>query len=253
MSGHSKWANIKRRKAAVDAQKGKLFSKLAREITVAARQGGGNLEANFRLKAAVEKARSFNMPLENIQRAVQRGVGGGEANQLEELVYEGYGPGGVAILLEVWTDNRNRTAGEIRHIFHRRGGTLAESGSVAWMFERKASVRVAARPEDEEAILEALLDVGAEDVRQDEDGFVVVGAPEALKAINDALTKAGFHVEEAEIVREPKVRTEVHGEDARRLLTLLEALEEHDDVKAVYANFELSEAELAEALQGREA
>jgi YebC/PmpR family DNA-binding regulatory protein len=248
MSGHSKWANIKRKKAVVDQQRGKVFSKLAREIMVAARQGGANPEANFRLKAAIEKARSFNMPLDNIQRAIARGSGGGDAGQLEELVYEGYGPGGIAILLEVMTDNRNRTAGEIRHIFSRRGGTLAESGSVAWMFERKASLRVEAPPESEERIVEALLDVGAEDVRAEDDGFVVVAAPEDLQAVNDALTSAGFRVVEAEIVREPKVRSAVAPEEAKRLFGLLEALEEHDDVQAVYANFDLSEAEVAQAL-----
>jgi len=248
MSGHSKWANIKRRKAAVDAQKGKLFSKLAREITVAARQGGPNPDANVRLKAAIEKARSFNMPLENIQRAISRGQGTQEEGEFEEITYEGYGPGGVAILLEVWTDNRNRTAGEIRHIFSKRGGTLGESGSVAWMFERKAEVRVRANREDEERLLEALLDVEAEDVRAEEGGFVVLGRPEALQTISEAVRRAGFVVEEAELVREPKIRTEVHGEEAERLLSLLEALEDHDDVRAVYANFEMSEQEVVKAL-----
>jgi YebC/PmpR family DNA-binding regulatory protein len=248
MSGHSKWANIKRRKAAVDAQKGQLFSKLAREIAVAARQGGPNPEANFRLKAAVEKARSYNMPLDNIQRAIARGQGGGGEGQLEEITYEGYGPGGVAILLEVVTDNRNRTAGEIRHIFARRGGTLGESGSVQWMFERRAEVRVKADAQDEERVLEALLDAPAEDVRPEEGGFVVLGPPEGLQAMAEAVRRAGFVVEGAELVREPKVRTEVHGEEAQRLLVLLEALEEHEDVRAVYANFEMSEEEVAEAL-----
>jgi YebC/PmpR family DNA-binding regulatory protein len=239
MSGHSKWANIKRRKAAVDAQKGRIFSRLAREITVAARQGGGNPEANFRLKAAIEKARSYNMPLDNIQRAIARGTGAGGGADLEEIVYEGYGPGGVAILVEAMTDNRNRTAGEIRHIFARRGGNLGETGCVAWMFERKASVRVPAPPDAEERILEALLEVGAEDVRRDEDAFVVIGAPQDLQAITAALEAAGFAPTEAEIVREPKVRTEVEGAEAERLLALLEALEEHDDVQAVYSNFEI--------------
>lgn len=250
MSGHSKWATIKRKKAAVDAQKGKVFSKLAREITVAARQGGGNPDANFRLKAAIDKAREFNLPAENIDRAVQRGTGGGADDHVEEIVYEGYGPAGVAILLDCITDNRNRTAGDIRHTFAKKGGNLGESGCVAWLFQSKAAVHVTAPSGLEEAVYELAVDAGAEDMEPEEDGFTVYGLPESLEDLEEAFQKSPYKVTDAGVERVPKTRVKVEGQDAERLLQLIETLEEHDDVQSVWSNFELSDDEWKRLLEG---
>lgn len=244
MSGHSKWANIKRRKEAVDAQKGRMFSRLSREIQVAARQGGPNPEANPRLRAAIEKAREYNLPMDNIQRAIARATAAEGGEGYEELLYEGYGPGGVAVLLEIMTDNRNRTAAEIRHVFSKHGGSLGESGSVAWMFTSQGVVRVAAQGVSEEDILAAASEAGADDFSREEDEYEVVCRPEALEAVRGALVKAGLAVKGTEIRRVPTVRVPVTGADAERLLRLLDALEDHDDVQAVYANFEMADAEL---------
>lgn len=242
MSGHSKWANIKRRKAVVDAQKGRVFSKMAREIAVAARQGGGNPETNFRLKTAIEKARAVNLPYENIQRAIQKGVGAGEGAAYDEVLYEGYGPGGVAILLEIMTDNRNRTAAEIRHLFSRHGGSLGESGSVAWMFDRVGVVTVEGG--DEEKVTLEALEAGADDVQNEDGTHLVLTKPENLEAVRRALEAANLPVASAEVSYWPKTRVPLGGRDAERLLNLVEALEEHDDVQEVYANFEISDEEL---------
>ncbi|MDA8343969.1 MAG: YebC/PmpR family DNA-binding transcriptional regulator [Thermaerobacter sp.] len=240
MSGHSKWANIKRRKAVVDAQKGKIFSRLAREITVAARQGGGNPDANFRLATAVERARAENLPSGNIERAIARGVGGGDDTNYEELQYEGYGPGGVAILLQVMTDNRNRTAADIRHLFSKYGGSLGETGSVGWMFQRRARVRV--RAHDEEELLLTAADVGAEDVEPEEEGFFsVYGKPEDLRALRQGLIAAGVDVVAAEFTMDPTVRADVGVADQDKVLSLLDALDEHDDVQEVYTSADFGE------------
>ncbi len=240
MSGHSKWANIKRRKAVVDAQKGKIFSRLAREIMVAARQGGPNPDANFRLATAVERARAENLPTSNIERAIARGAGGGDDANYEELQYEGYGPGGVAILLSVMTDNRNRTAAEIRHVFAKHGGALGETGSVGWMFQRRARVRV--RAKDEEELILAAADVGAEDVAQDEEDFYFVyGKPDDLRALREGLIAAGCEVVSADVTLDPTVRAEVAPEDQDRVLSLLDALDEHDDVQEVYTSADFGE------------
>lgn len=251
MSGHSKWANIKRRKAVVDAQKGAVFSKLAREITVAARQGGANPEANFRLKAALDKARQFNLPADNVERAIQRGSGGAADDQVEEIVYEGYGPAGTALLLECITDNRNRTAGDIRHIFAKRGGNLGEAGCVAWLFDTKAVVRLEAPPDAEDEVIARALEAGAEDVTPDEEGFAITGPPDSLAALEAVFQgQVGWAVRSAQTERVPKVRVEVGGQDAERLLGLIEALEAHDDVQAVWSNFDIADEEWNRILAG---
>lgn len=242
MSGHSKWANIKRHKAVVDAQKGKDFSKLAREIAVAARQGGGNPDTNFRLKTVIEKARGVNLPWENIQRAIQKGTGSTEGASYEEVIYEGYGPGGVAVLLQILTDNRNRTAADIRHIFSRHKGSLGESGSVAWMFDRVGEATVG--PTDEEKLTLLALEAGADDVIREDDSFQVLTQPENLEDLRRALETAGITVTGAQVTYWPKSRVAVAGAEAERLLELIEALEEHDDVQQVISNFEISDEDL---------
>jgi len=240
LSGHSKWANIKRRKAVVDAQKGRIFSRLAREITVAARQGGGNPDANFRLATAIERARAENLPSGNIERAIARGAGGGDEANYEELQYEGYGPGGIAVMALVMTDNRNRTAAEIRHIFSKHGGALGETGCVAWMFKRRA--RVLVRAADEEELLLAAADLGADDVEAEEDGtFSVYGKPEDLQSLRQGLIEGGVQVVSAEFTYDPSMKSEVAEADQDKLLGLLDALDDHDDIQDVFTNAEFSE------------
>lgn len=240
LSGHSKWANIKRHKAVVDAQKGRIFSRLAREITVAARQGGASPDANFRLATAVERARAENLPSGNIERAIARGAGGGDEANYEELQYEGYGPGGIAVMALVMTNNRNRTAAELRHIFSRHGGALGEAGCVAWMFKRRA--RVAVRAADEEELLLTSADVGADDVEAEEDGtFSVYGKPEELQSLRQSLIERGVQVVAAEFTYDPSMRAEVTGAEQEKLLGLLDALDEQDDVQDVFTNAEFSD------------
>lgn len=255
MSGHSKWANIKHRKAKVDAQRGKLFTKLGRELIVAARLGGGDPEANPRLKLAVQRAREANMPMESIQRAIQRGTGEIAGASYEEMVYEGYGPGGVAILLNLTTDNRNRTAAEIRHLFARHGGSLGESGCVAWMFASRGLITVEldhqTLPADE--IMLYAIEAGAEDVNQHEEdnAIEVITRPEDLEAVKGALLEKGIQVTAAEVSMLPKTTVPVtEPEVARRLLRLLDALEDHDDVQAVYANFDIPAGLMREIAEG---
>jgi YebC/PmpR family DNA-binding regulatory protein len=239
VSGHSKWANIKRKKAKVDAAKGSTFSRLTKEIMSAARQGGPNPDANFKLRLAIARAREQNLPMANIERAIQRAVGGGEGSALEEAIYEGYGPEGTAILLEILTDNRNRTAGEIRHLFSRHGGNLGESGSVQWMFDPVGLVVV---PQDgrvdEDRLLELALEAGATDLRNEDDEFWVLTEPDALEAVHQALVAGGVPVERAELTRLPKTTVPVADGAAERLMRLLDLLEEHDDVQRVYTNAE---------------
>ena len=248
MSGHSKWASIKHKKAATDARRGQLFTKLARAITVAAREGGGDPDANFTLAAAIEKARSYSMPKDNIQRAIERGAGGADDGaQIERVVYEGYGPGGAALLVEALTDNRNRTSAEIRHAFDRHGGRLGEPGSVAWQFENRGVVLVDAERYSEDDLI-AAIDAGADDVAQDGDLLKVTSDPASLGAVRAALESSGVEVQSAEPAMEPKATVEVASEpDARALLRLMEALDEHDDVEAVNANFDVPEALLERA------
>ncbi len=240
MSGHSKWANIKRKKAVVDAERGRTFSRLVREITSAARGGGANPDVNIRLKAAIDKARAQNLPMDKIERAIQRGSRSGSGEGYETVQYEGYGPGGAAVLLVINTDNRNRTAAEIRHLFSRHGGSLGETGSVAWMFDRRGRVRLDPEGlESEEALLEAALEAGADDAGVDDAGAFVEADPAALNAVAAALERQGLSVEErgVELVAANAV---VLGEaDARRFASLVEALEGHDDVEALYHNADL--------------
>lgn len=228
----------------MDAQRGKVFTRLAREIIVAARMGGGDPEANPRLKAAVQRAKEANIPNENIQRAIQRGVGGAGGADYEEVFYEGYGPGGVAFMLRILTDNRNRTAGEIRYLFSKNGGSLGEAGCVSWMFKRKGLLLVDKEEfSDEDSLLLAALEAGAEDVKTEKDSFEVLTSPEDFEQVREALAARGIPVAEAQVTMVPSSTVKVREAEAGQLLRLTEALEDHDDVQEVYANYEIEEEE----------
>jgi YebC/PmpR family DNA-binding regulatory protein len=246
MSGHSKWSSIKHKKGAADAKRGKLFSKLTRAIIVAAREGGGDPAANLALQNAVEKARSYSMPKDNIERAIARGAGAeGDGDAYEPIVYEGYGPSGVALIVEALTDNKNRTASEVRHIFAKHDGNLGGSGSAAHLFERQGLVVVPAEGADEDELTLAAADGGAEDVARDGSSFEVSSAPEDLSAVREAIEGAGFEIESVEVALVPRTTVTVEDETtARKILRLIEALEENDDVQDVYANFDIPEAVL---------
>jgi len=244
MSGHSKWANIKHKKAKEDAKRGKIFTKIARQITSAAREGGGDPDSNFKLRIAIDKAKSVNMPGENIERAIARGIGGVEGDNYEEVTYEGYGPGGVAILVQAMTDNRNRTASDLRYTFSKNGGNLGEAGCVAWMFEKKGLIIVERGEDsaiDEDALMMAALEGGAEDVKTEEDSVEIVTAPEDLEAVENGLKAAGFQPASAEVTMLPQNTIEVEGDAARRVVRLIDALEDLDDVQEVYTNADLSD------------
>jgi YebC/PmpR family DNA-binding regulatory protein len=247
MSGHSKWSTIKRQKGVTDAKRGALFTKVAREISVAARQGGGDPDANYRLRLAVEKARSVNMPSDNIKRTIDKATGGGDADQFEEIVYEGYGPGGVAVLVEAATDNRNRTAAEVRSIFTKTGGQLAGSGAVAWQFEPRGLIAVTrgAKVDPDEVGL-AAIDAGAEDVETDDDTIEIYTSPADLEAVRKALEGAGVPVDSAENTMVAKQTVELDSNKARQALRLVELLEDLDDVQRVTANFDIPEDVFAE-------
>ena len=249
MSGHSKWSSIKHKKGAADAKRGKLFSKLARAIIVAAREGGPDPAANLALQNAIEKARSYSMPKDNIERAIARGGGGdGDGEAYEPIVYEGYGPSGVALIVEALTDNRNRTAAEVRHIFAKHDGNLGGSGSVAWLFERRGIVLVSADGTDEEELTLAAIDGGAEDVELDGSTFQVSSAPESLSTVREAIEGTGIEIESVEVALVPKTNVKVEDETAaRKILRLMDALEENDDVQDVFANFDIPEAVLETA------
>jgi len=248
MSGHSKWASIKHKKGATDAKRGKLFTKLARAITVAAREGGGDPEGNATLATAIQKARDQSMPKDNIQRAIDRGTGEGpDAVAVERILYEGYGPGGVAILVDAMSDNRNRTGSEIRHAFDRHNGSLGEPNSVAWIFEKRGVIVVDGERYDEDDLMLAI-DAGAEDVVDDDGTLRVLSAPGDLNAVRGALEEAGVDIESSDLVMEPKNTVEVDEGDAKTLLNLIEALDDHDDVDAVHANFEMSDEVMEKAL-----
>ena len=244
MSGHSKWANIKHKKGKADAHKGKMFTKLGRELVVASRACGGDVN-NFRLKIAIENAKAENVPNENIQRAILKGIGGIEGATYEELRYEGYGPGGVAVMIDILTDNRNRSAGEVRHIFSKNGGNMGETGCVGWMFEEKGQLRILRegfKLNDDDFMMLAL-DAGAEDLDIDEDGFVVYTAPDALESVRQALMDQKISVEEAVISPIPQNTIEITDADqARKIVRLMDILEDHEDSQGVYSNFELAEA-----------
>lgn len=247
MAGHSKWSQIKRKKAVNDAKRGKLFTGLIREITVAARAGGGDPNFNPRLRLAVDTAKEANMPADNIDRAIKRGTGELEGVDYEEIVYEGYGPGGVAIYIETLTDNANRTVAEVRHILSRNGGSLGTSGSVAWQFDRKGQLYVDATRHDEESLMLAALEAGAEDVQQDDDTFIVSTDVTTFHAVQDALREQGITPDEAELAMVPKATVEIAGDEAARLLKLLDLLDDADDVQKVYSNADFDEAALEEA------
>jgi YebC/PmpR family DNA-binding regulatory protein len=244
MSGHSKWSTIKRQKGANDAKRGALFTKVAREISVAARQGGGDPDANYRLRLAIDKARSVNMPADNIKRTIDKAVGGGDGEQYEEIVYEGYGPGGVAILVEAATDNRNRTAAEVRSVFSKAGGQLAGSGAVAWQFEPRGLITVASGDPDEVAL--AAIDAGAADVDTEADPVEIYTEPADLEAVRKALEKAGIAVDDAESAMIAKQTIELDEAKARQALRLVELLEDLEDVQRVTANFDIPEEVFAE-------
>ncbi len=247
MSGHSKWATIKRKKEATDAKRSNMYAKLLRAVEVAAREGGGNVEGNMTLASAVEKAKSFSVPNDNIDRAIKRGTGElGEGQRYEEIVYEGYAPGGIALLIEALTDNRNRTAQEIRHAFTRNHGNLGETGSVAWQFTRKGVITVekAVAP-DEERLLEVALEGGAEDLRDSESSWDIVAEPADFKTVERALQAAGVPVLNAELSMLPQSTIPVDGAEATQVLRLIEALEDLDDVQNVYANFDIPEEVMA--------
>ncbi len=242
MSGHSKWATIKRKKAATDAARGRIFTRLIREITIAARMGGGDPEANPRLRLAVQNAKGANMPNDNITRAIKKGTGELEGQAYEEVTYEGYGPGGCAIMIDTITDNRNRTVSEVRHIFSKHGGNLAEANAVAFMFDRKSVIEVEPGDKSEDDILEAALEAGAEDVVGEEDGsFTVTGAPNDLETIRAALEELGVAIRSAESTMVPQNYTDVEEKNAKSLIKLMEALDECDDVQKIHSNFDIDE------------
>jgi YebC/PmpR family DNA-binding regulatory protein len=249
MSGHSKWAGIKHKKAKVDAQRGRIFTKVIREITIAARVGGGDPVGNPRLRLAIEKAKGVNMPQDNIQRAIQKGTGELPGVSYEEYLYEGYGPGGVAVLLEVLTDNKNRTAAEIRKAFAKHGGNLGEAGCVAWMFEKKGLIQVEAARTDEDRLLGVALEAGAQDVRRSDSLFEVITAPKDLERVKESLTKENIEIALGEVTMLPQTTVKLEGKQARQMLQLMEELEDHDDVQNAYANFDIPE-EIMAAMTG---
>jgi YebC/PmpR family DNA-binding regulatory protein len=246
MSGHSKWHTIKHKKGAADAKRGRVFTKLIKEITVAARVGGGDPEGNPRLRTVVLAAKAANMPKDNIEKAIKKGTGELPGVSYEEVSYEGYGPGGVAVYVQTLTDNRNRTLPEIRHLFSKFGGNLGESNCVSWMFEKKGYIVIPKDKASEEALLEVVLDAGGDDVRDDGGNWEVLSPPERLHAVNEALSGKGIPVTSAEISMVPKNTVKIEGKKAQQLLSMMEALEEHEDVQNVWANFDIDEAEITE-------
>ena len=236
MSGHSKWANIKHKKGKMDAIKGKLTTKIGREITVAVRMGGADPAGNMRLKLALQKARENNIPKDNIQRAIQKGQGAADGANYEEITYEGYGPGGVAVMVDVMTDNRNRTAADVRHLFTKYGGNLGESGCVAWMFKKKGMFLINKTGVDEEELMLLALEAGAEDVRTEEEEFVIISATEVFDSVQQALEANNIAVISAQITMIPDTNTTLAGDEAAKMVKLIDALEDHDDVQEVYTN-----------------
>jgi YebC/PmpR family DNA-binding regulatory protein len=246
MSGHSKWSTIKRKKEKNDAQRGRIFTKLVKEITIAAREGGGNVNVNARLRTAVLTSRAENVPQVNIDRAIARGTGELEGIMYEELTYEGYGPAGVAVLIEAMTDNKNRTTPEIRHAFSKNGGNIGDTGCVAWMFDQKGLIVVNKEGQDEDEIMMIALDAGAEDIQDEGDTFDVFTSPSEFESVRSQLIENGIEPMRAEISRIPQSTVAIEGQEAEQLLRLLEVLEEHDDVQNVYANFDMDDKVLEE-------
>jgi YebC/PmpR family DNA-binding regulatory protein len=249
MSGHSKWATIKHKKAATDAKRGKAFTRIIKEIMIAARSGGGDADANPRLRTAVLAAKNVSMPADNIKRAIMRGTGELEGGQIDEVMFEGYGPGGAAVLVQVATDNRNRTVSEIRHIFSKQGGNLGEVGSVAWMFERKSQILIELEKASEEKLMDIVLEAGADDLRGDGGQWEVLSPPEKHDKVIEAVHKAGIETASTQLALIPKNVIKLEGKNAGGMLKLAEALEDHDDVQNVYSNFDIDEKEM-EALAG---
>ena len=243
MSGHSKWATIKHKKAALDAKRGKAFTRIIKEVMIASRSGG-DPDSNPRLRTAILAAKAASMPADNIKKAIMRGTGELEGGQIDEVMFEGYGPGGAAVLVMVATDNRNRTVSEIRHAFSKNGGNLGELGSVAWMFERKSHIAIARDKAGEEQLMNIVLDAGADDLRDDGETWEIISPPEAHEAVQEALRKAGIPVEGAEVAMLPKNVVHLEGKQAGAMLRLSEVLEEHDDVQNVYSNFDIDEKEM---------
>ena len=250
MSGHSKWATIKHKKGALDAKRGKLFTKLIREMTIAARIGGGDTGSNPRLRTAVDKAKASNMPADNITRAIKKGTGELEGTTYEELLLEGYGPGGVAILVEGSTDNRNRSVSEIRHIFTKHGGNLGGAGSVAYMFKPKGVIAIAADKTTEDKLMEIALEAGADDIQAETQGFTVYTSQHDFEAVRAAIQKAGIEPDEAEVKKLAENNITLEGAKAQQLLKLVEALDDNDDVQSVWDNSDISEKEMEEAAAG---
>ena len=239
MSGHSKWSSIKHKKAATDAKRGKIFTKLIKEITVAARLGGGDMDANPRLRTAVQAAKSENMPKDNIERAIKKGTGELEGVNYEESIYEGYGPGGAAVLVESLTDNKNRTVADIRSIFGKNGGNLGENGCVAWMFDKKGYIAIESKSVDEDVLMEAALDAGAEDIKEDNSNYEIITAPADFEAVKDAIDKASIPYIDAEVTMLPQTTANLAGKEAEQMVRLMEMLEDCDDVQKVYTNADI--------------
>ena len=247
MSGHSKWATIKRKKAAVDAKRGKMFTRLIKEITIAAREGGGDSNGNPRLRLAVDNAKAANMPQDNIERAIKKATGELEGVTYHELTYEGYGPGGIAVLVEVATDNKNRTVAEVRHLFTKSGGTLGENGSVAWMFERKGIITLPKQKKSEEEILEIILDAGADDLQTEDDYFEIQTSVETFEQVRKMLVENNLNIENASLQWIAKNLVKVSGEDAEKVIKLIESLEDSDDVQNVYSNADFDEETISKS------
>ena len=241
MAGHSKWANIKHRKGAQDAKRGKIFTKIIKEITVAARLSGGDIDANPRLRKAVSNGKSNNLPIDNITRAIKKGTGELEGVSYEEVTYEGYGPGGVAIIMDIITDNKNRTVAEVRHLLSKYGGNLSENGSVAWVFDKKGQIILESNSGEEDVVFEAALEAGAEDFEADDGFYIVTTDPTLLMDVRDTLEKTGYEIRSAEIEMVPKTLQKLEGKEAQSALKLMDALEDNDDINKLYSNFDVDE------------
>jgi len=248
MSGHSKWHSIKHKKAATDAKRGKAFTALIKEVTVAARIGGGDLEFNPRLRLAVDRAKAANMPKDNIERAIKKGTGELEGYNIEEIHYEGYGPGGVAVFIEAATDNKNRTVSEVRHFFSKYGGNLGESGSVNWMFDKRGYIVVSRESVDEDALMETVLEAGADDITEDGSNWEIFTAPDAFQSVREALSQKTIDVVAEEIAMIPQTSVKLEGKQAKQMLKLMESLEDHEDLVNVWANFDIDEKEIEAAM-----
>ncbi|MFN8061973.1 MAG: YebC/PmpR family DNA-binding transcriptional regulator [Vicinamibacterales bacterium] len=248
MSGHSKWHTIKHKKGAADAKRGKIFTRIIKELTIAARNGGGNADSNPRLRTVIAEARSVNMPADNIKRAIRRGTGEEPGVSYEEVTYEGYGPGGAAVIIDALTDNKNRTVGELRHMLSKHGGNLGEANSVAWMFDKKGYIVVAKSKAEEDKLMSAALDAGADDMRDDGDNWEILSPPDAFAAVLDAVKALAIEPDAASVTMLPQNYVKLEGRTADQMIKLMDALDDHDDVKQVYSNFDIEEKEIEASL-----